>query len=100
MVFQLLCKMHNIILRLVVVFRQLVSSFQLFSLKVTAENSDLSGPGLAKVMIASHWIFLLGKWSRRSRGVKLLKTFLMISEETSAVMCKLLHEICLFVCLF
>lgn len=73
MVFQLLCKMYNIILRLVVVFRQLVSSSQLFYLKIMAEKSAFSGSGLAKVMMASHWIFLLGQRSR-SRGVKLLKT--------------------------
>lgn len=52
MVFQLLCKMYNIILRLVVVFRQLVSSSQLFYLKIMAEKSALSGSGLAKVMMA------------------------------------------------
>lgn len=44
--------MHNIIQRLVLVFRQLISSFQLFYLKDIVEKSELSGPGLAKVMMA------------------------------------------------
>lgn len=41
-----------IIQRLVVLYRQLISSFQLFCLKGMVEKCNLSGPGWAKVMIA------------------------------------------------
>lgn len=44
--------MHSIIQKLVVVFRQLVSSFQLLYLRGKAENCDLAVTGLAKVMMA------------------------------------------------
>lgn len=53
--------MYNIIQRLVVVFRQLILSLQLFCLKGMVEKSELFGQSNDG---QSHWVFWLGNGPR------------------------------------